>query len=58
VDADAPGGLAHASTDFEQACAQSFDLSRAPRLRKLYQAKQVDQVVGEAIREQAAIYKR
>ena len=53
MDADAAGGLAHASADFEQACAQSFDLSRAPRLRKLQQAKQVDQVVGEAMQEQA-----
>ena len=53
MDADAAGGLEHASADFEQACAESFDLSRAPRLRKLQQAKQVDQVVGEAIQEQA-----
>ncbi len=34
------------------AFAQSFDLRRAPRLRELQQAKQVDQVVGEAMQEQ------
>lgn len=50
--ANTAGGLAHASADFEQACAQSFDLRRAPRLRELQQAKQVDQVVGEAMQEQ------
>ena len=52
MDADAAGGLANAGADFEQACAQGFDLGRAPRLRQL-QTKQVDQVVGEAVQEQA-----
>ena len=53
MNADAAGGLAHASADLEQSCAQRLDLRRAPRLRKLQQAKQVDQVVGEAMQEQA-----
>ena len=53
MNADAAGGLAHASADFEQSGAQRFDLRRAPGLRKLQQAKQVDQVVGEAMQEQA-----
>ncbi len=52
VDADAAGGLADASTDFEQASTQSFDLRRAPRQRKLQQTKQIDQVVGKAMQEQ------
>ena len=52
MDADRAGGLAHAGPEFEQACTQSFDLRRAPGLRQL-KAKQVDQVVGEAVQEQA-----
>ena len=35
VEADAAGGLAHASAEFEQACAQGFDLRRAPGLWQL-----------------------
>src|SRR5512135_3735559 len=42
----------HAGADFEQACAQSFDLRRAPGLRQL-KTEQVDQVVGEAVQEEA-----
>jgi hypothetical protein len=52
VDAEAPGSLAHPSADFEQSRTQSFDLGQAPRLRKLEQTKQVDQIVGEAMQEQ------
>jgi len=52
VDADATGSLAHAGAEFEQACAQSFDLRRTPGLREV-KTKQVDQVVGEAVQEQA-----
>ena len=50
--ADAAGGLAHASADFKQACAQSFDLRRAPRLRKVQQTEQIDQIVGAAVQQQ------
>ena len=53
MDADAARGLAHASADLEQPCAQRLNLRRAPLLRESQQTKQVDQVVGEAIQEQA-----
>jgi len=33
VDANATGGLAHAGSEFEEACAQRFNLCRAPGLR-------------------------
>jgi hypothetical protein len=52
MEADAGGGVADASTDFEELGAQSFDLRRAPRLGQM-PAKQVDQVVGEAVEQQA-----
>src|SRR6202043_1083207 len=52
VDADAAGSLMHASAKLEQSRTQSLNLCRAPRLRKLQQAKQVDQVVGKAMQEQ------
>ena len=52
MEADAAGGVADASADFEELGAQSFDLRRAPRLRQVL-AKQVDQIVGEAIQQQA-----
>ena len=52
VDADAASGLADASADFEEACAQSFDLRRTPRLRQLL-TEEVDQVVGGGVQEQA-----
>jgi len=38
--------LANAGADFEEPGAQSFDLYRAPRLRQLQKAKQIDQVMG------------
>src|SRR5690348_12077548 len=53
VDADRARGLADAGADFEQAGAQRFDLRRTPLRRELEQAKQVDEVVGEAVQEQA-----
>ena len=52
VKAHTAGGLANASSDFEELGAQRFDLGRAPGLGQL-QAEQVDQVVGEAVQEQA-----
>ena len=52
MEADAAGGVADASPDFEELGAQRFDLRRAPRLRQVL-AKQVDQIVGEAIQQQA-----
>lgn len=52
MDADAAPGLAHTGTGFEEACTQSLDLRRAPRLREQQQTKQVDQVVGEAVQQQ------
>ena len=52
VEADAAGGVAYASADFEELGAQGFDLGRAPRLRQL-QAKEVDQVVSGGVQEQA-----
>ena len=50
--ANTAGGLANASADFEELGAQRFDLGRAPGLGQL-QAEQVDQVVGEAVQQQA-----
>ena len=52
MDAEAASGLADASAEFKQSCAQGFDLCRTPRLRQL-ETEQVDQVVGEAVHEQA-----
>ena len=52
VDANAAGRLANPGAEFEQLVPQSLDLRRAPRLREL-QTKQVHQVVGEAVQEQA-----
>lgn len=52
MEANAAGGRADASTDFEELGAQSFDLRRAPRLGQM-QAKQIDQIVGEAVEQQA-----
>ncbi|MFZ0863905.1 MAG: hypothetical protein WAN18_24795 [Candidatus Sulfotelmatobacter sp.] len=52
VNPEAAGGLADASAEFEQAGAQSFDLRRAPRLGQML-AEQVDQIVGEAVQQQA-----
>lgn len=51
MDTDAASGLPHASTDFEQACTEGFNLGRAPGLRQL-QAEEVDQVVGQAVQQQ------
>jgi len=50
--ANTAGGLANASADFKELGAQRFDLGRAPGLGQL-QAEQVDQVVGQAVQEQA-----
>ena len=52
VNANTAGGLANASADFEELGAQRFDLGRTPGLGQL-QAEQVDQVVGEAVQQQA-----
>ena len=52
VKANTAGGVAHASADFEELGAEGFDLGRAPGLGQL-QAEQVDQVVSEAVQEQA-----
>ena len=52
VKANTAGSLAHASADFEELGAEGFDLGRAPGLGQL-QAEPVDQVVGEAVQEQA-----
>src|SRR6202140_209335 len=52
MQANTAGGLANAGADFEELGAQRFDLGRAPGLGQL-QAEQVDQVVGEAVQEQA-----
>ena len=52
MEANAAGGVADASTDFEELGAQSFDLRRAPRLGQM-QAKQIDQIVSEAVEQQA-----
>ena len=50
---DAARGLTDASADFEEPGAQSFDLYRAPRLRQLQKTKQIDQIVGEGMQQQA-----
>ena len=50
---DAARGLTDASADFEEPGAQRFDLDRAPRLRQLQQTKQIDQIVGEGMQQQA-----
>ena len=52
MEADAAGGAADASADFEELGAESFDLGGAPRLGQL-QTKEVDQVVGGGVQEQA-----
>src|ERR1700745_3188395 len=52
MEANAAGGGAGADTDFEGLGAQSFDLRRAPRLGQM-QAKQIDQIVGKAVEQQA-----
>ena len=52
VKANTTGGLANASADFEELGAQGFDLGRAPGLGQV-QAEQVDQVVSEAVQQQA-----
>ena len=52
MEADAAGGVAYASADFEELGAQGFDLGRAPRLRQL-QTKEVDQVVSGGVEEQS-----
>ena len=52
MEADAAGGVAYASADFEELGAQGFDLGRAPRLRQL-QTKEVDQVVSGGVQEQS-----
>src|ERR1035441_10746215 len=52
MEAEAAGGVADASADFEELGAQGFDLGRAPRLRQL-QTKEVDQVVSGGVQEQA-----
>ncbi len=52
MEADAAGGVADASPDFEELGAQRFDLGRAPGLGQL-QAEQVDQVVGGAVQQEA-----
>jgi hypothetical protein len=52
VKANTAGGLANASADFEELGAQRFDLGRAPGLGQL-QSEQVDQVIGEAVQQQA-----
>ena len=50
--ANAAGGVAYASADFEQLGAQGFDLGGAPRVGQL-QTKEVDQVVRGGVQEQA-----
>ena len=52
MEANTAGSLANASADFEELCAQGFDLRRAPGLRQL-QTEKVDQVVGGGVQEQA-----
>src|ERR1700693_278934 len=52
VKANTAGGLANASSDFKELGAQRFDLGRTPGLGQL-QAEEVDQVVGEAVQQQA-----
>ena len=50
--ANPAGGVANASADLEELCAQGFDLGRTPRERQL-QTKEVDQVVSGGVQEQA-----
>jgi hypothetical protein len=52
VKANTARGLANAGADFEELGAEGFDLGGAPGLRQL-QAEQVDQVVSEAVQQQA-----
>src|SRR6202795_1565621 len=52
VNADATSCIADARTNLEQLNAQRFDLCGTQRQRKL-QAKQVDEVVGETVQQQA-----
>ena len=52
VNADAAGGLANASAEFEQVGSQGFDLRRAPGLRQMM-SEEVDQVIGGGVQEQA-----
>src|SRR5882724_11208804 len=52
VKADATSCFADTRTDLEQLRAQGFDLCGAHRQRQL-QAKQVDEVVGETVQQQA-----
>src|SRR5438132_1539411 len=52
VKADATSCFADTRTDLEQLRAQGFDLCGAHRQRQL-QAKQVDEVVGETVEQQA-----
>ena len=52
VKANTAGGVADAGADFEELGAESFDLGRAPGLRQL-QTEEVDQIVGEAVQQQA-----
>src|SRR5258707_808493 len=52
MNADATSCFAGARTNLEQLNAQRFDLCGAQRRRKL-QAKQVDEVVGETVQQQA-----
>ena len=49
---DRPSGLLDAGADFEQPGAQRLDLRRAPQFGQREPAKQIDQVVGEAVYEQ------
>ena len=50
--ANTAGGVANASANFEELCAQGFDLGGTPRERQL-QTKEVDQVVSGGVQEQA-----
>jgi hypothetical protein len=52
VETNAAGGVAYASSDFEQLGAQGFDLGGAPRAWQL-QTKEVNQVVRGGVQEQA-----
>src|SRR5713226_1810536 len=52
VDANAAGGLADAGADFEEPCAQSFDLRRTPRLRQVL-TEEIDQIVSGGVQQQA-----
>src|SRR6266404_315459 len=52
VKANTAGSLANASADFEELCAQGFNLCGAPGEWQL-QTKEVDQVVSGGVQEQA-----